>query len=135
MRSYSPIADMVTAASTSTSRGRLVGTEGAVNSDPLLTVNMPHLHFWMLQVSPVVAGQGASIELQYSVRPRVVGRTANATSDEWLALSTTAIILDPSGLTPTRIYIPFPASKIRIRATGFASGAFTLDYVLACAAS
>jgi hypothetical protein len=131
MRSYGAISDIVVASAVSTSRGRIVSTDGLVLSDPLLTINMPKLSFWFQQLSPVVAGHGVSITLQFSVRPQTIGKSGNASTDEWLTLNTSPIVLDPGG-TPTRIMIEFPASKIRFRGIGLMNEAFSVDYVLAC---
>lgn len=113
----------------STSRGRLLGA-GNITSLPLLTVGMPHLSFWLRQTSPVVVGQGATIFLEFSVRPLNLGPSTDAT-DEWLPLQGTPIVLDPAG-TPSIVNLFFPAAKIRLRT--FQGFAVTLDYVLGCSA-
>lgn len=113
----------------SNSRGRLVGV-GNLESLPLLTVGMPNLSFWMRQTAPVIVGQGASVFLEFSVRPLTLGPSLDA-SDEWLPLQTAPIVLDPGG-TVSLVNLFFPAAKIRLRT--FQGFAVTFDYVLGCSA-
>lgn len=115
-----------------TSRGRLVlSNAGAFFSIPLLTEGIPSLALWANQSAPLVAGQGATVTVQFMVRPITGGDVS--TSDEWLDLAP-GIVLAPG--VPGVVFgggVPFifPAAKIRlktVRAVG--AGATTIDYVL-----
>lgn len=99
-------------------------------SFPLVSEGMPYLSVWANQLSPIVAGAGATVVLQYMVRASTAG---DDTSDEWLVLGPVIALAPgvPNVILGGAVPFVFPATKIRLFAIGAqGAGATAIDYVL-----
>jgi hypothetical protein len=104
---------------------------GAFFSIPLVTEGVPVLSLWANQTAPLVAGQGATVTMQFMVRAVTGGDTS--TSDEWLDLGPSIVLAPgvPGVVFGGAIPFIFPASKIRLKAVRAAGAPLTsIDYVL-----
>lgn len=116
-----------------TSRGRLrLGTDGGfpstVRSFPLVTEGLPKLRVWAWQTAPLVLAEGATVTLEFTVRPTAAG---DVSADEWLPL-VQSVVLAPGNTGQVIFDVEFPASKIRIKAVAAEGDPdTTIEYVLA----